>query len=237
MSQRVLRDEQGFNQVFRPVGSTPQRMLRRNDWFVEQGRRLGAARVLEIGCGTGEAAAHIAAKLQADVVAVDISPAFVAEARAKHAAPNLRYEHFDFLGEDRLSLGRFDLVCGNGILHHLVLRLPEVLRSLHGMTNPGGGLAFIEPNFLNPYCAFAFGTRIGRRFARLEPDEMAFTPGELRRALPEAGWMDAKVEMRDFLVPGLPESIAKPVLAVEPFLEATALTRWLAQSHFITARA
>jgi SAM-dependent methyltransferase len=237
MSRMSFQDERGFNQIFKPVGSTPQRMLRRNDWFVEQGRRLGAVRVLEIGCGTGEAAAHIAANLQADVIAVDISPAFVAEARARRQAPNLRYEEFDFLGEDRLSLGRFDLVCGNGILHHLVLRLPEVLQSLRSMTNPGGGLAFIEPNFLNPYCAVIFGTRIGRRFAKLEPDEMAFTPGELRRALPEAGWKDTSVEMRDFLVPGLPEFVAKPVLAVEPFLEATVLTRWLAQSHFITARA
>jgi len=29
----------------------------------------------------------------------------------------------------------------------------------------------------------------------------------------------------------------KPTLAVEPALEATAATSWLAQSHFITARA
>jgi SAM-dependent methyltransferase len=237
MSRMSYQDEKGFNQIFKPVGSTPQRMLRRNDWFVAQGRRLDARRVLEIGCGTGDAAAHIAANLQAEVVAVDISPAFVAQARARHQAPNLRYEEFDFLGEDRLSLGRFDLVCGNGILHHLVLRLPEVLRSLRSMTNPDGGLAFIEPNFLNPYCAFIFGTSVGRRFAKLEPDEMAFTPGELRRALPAAGWTKTEVETRDFLVPGLPEVVARPVLAIEPFLEATALTRWLAQSHFITARA
>ena len=65
-------------------------------------------------------------------------------------------------------LGQFDLVCGNGILHHLVVRLPEVLALLHRLTTSGGGLAFIEPNLLNPYCAFIFGTRLGRRWARLE---------------------------------------------------------------------
>jgi hypothetical protein len=133
--------------------------------------------------------------------------------------------------------GKFDMVCGNGILHHLVVRLPMVLRALHALTNPGGGLAFIEPNFLNPYCAFIFGTRVGRRWARLEPDEMAFTPGELRRALPAAGWQDVLVASRDFLVPGLPERLVGPIQAVEPALEATVLTRWLAQSHFFTARA
>ena len=157
--------------------------------------------------------------------------------RARHAAPNLRFELFDLLGQDPLSLGRFDLVCGNGILHHLVTRLPDVLGSLRAMTNQGGGLAFIEPNFLNPYCAFIFGTKVGRRFAKLEPDEMAFTPGELRRALSGAGWQETRVETRDFLLPGLPKPVAAAVLAVEPFLQATALTRWLAQSHFITARA
>jgi hypothetical protein len=45
------------------------------------------------------------------------------------------------------------------------------------------------------------------------------------------------VATRDFLLPGLPEALVKPSLVVEPLLEATAATRWLAQSHFITARA
>jgi SAM-dependent methyltransferase len=150
---------------------------------------------------------------------------------------NLRFEKLDLLGADVGRLGTFDLVFGNGILHHLVLRLEDVLRALHSIAAPGGGLAFIEPNFLNPYCAFIFGTGVGRRFAKLEPDEMAFTPGELRAALPRAGWRDIKVTTRDFLLPGLPDSLARPILAVEPALEATALTRWLAQSHFISARA
>jgi hypothetical protein len=129
------------------------------------------------------------------------------------------------------------LIFGNGILHHLVLHLSDVLRALHSLSNPDGGLAFIEPNLLNPYCAFIFGTRVGRRFAKLEPDEMAFTRHELRTLLPAAGWRDVAVTTKDFLLPGLPDAVARPILAVEPTLEATPLTRWLAQSHFITARA
>src|ERR1700721_2980244 len=108
------------------------------------------------------------------------------------------------------GFGRVDLVFGNGILHHLVLRLDDVLRALHSLSNLGGGLAFIEPNFLNPYCAFIFGTPIGRRFAKLEPDEMAFTPSQLRRALPAAGWRDVTVTTRDFLLPGRPGAVAPP---------------------------
>jgi SAM-dependent methyltransferase len=235
MKKITLRDERGYNQIFAPVGSTPLRMLRRNDWLVAQ---IGkGARVLELGCGTGETAAHLAAHSNAEIVAVDISEAFVSEARTRHQAPNLRFEQFDLLAGVDAPFGRFDLVCGNGILHHLVTRLPDVLTSLHRQTNPGGRLAFIEPNFLNPYCAFIFGTRLGRRLARLEPDEMAFTRGELHRALPAAGWRNTSVTSRDFLVPGLPVGLIKPILAIEPALEATALTHWLAQSHFIEAQA
>ena len=237
MAEIVVRDEGGFNQVFAPVGSTPLRQQRRNDWTLDQIARVKARRVLEIGSGTGESAAYLAARTGAEVVAVDISPAFIATSRERYQAPNLRYELFDLLGDAPLAFGQFDMICGNGILHHLVKRLPEVLTTMRQLTNPGGGMAFIEPNFLNPYCAFAFGTKMGRRFARLEPDEMAFTPGDLRQALTAAGWQDVVVKMRDFLVPGLPLALVKPTLAVEPLLEASPVTSWLAQSHFMTARA
>ncbi len=237
MAQLNLTDERGYNQIFAPVGATPVRQRRRSDWMLAQIAAVSAKCVLEIGSGTGENAAWLAANTDAEVIAVDISPAFVSAARERHRAPNLRFERLDLLGDKPLEFGMFDLVCGNGILHHLVVELPRVLATLHRLTNPGGGLAFIEPNFLNPYCAFAFGTRVGRRFARLEPDEMAFTPGELRQALTGAGWQDVVVKMRDFLVPGLPLPLVGPTLALEPLLESSALTSWLAQSHFMTARA
>ena len=232
-----IKDERGFNQGFAFVGSTPTRMLRRNDWLVAQATRAKARRILELGCGTGETAAHIATHMQAEVVAVDISRLFVEQARARFPRPNLRFETFDLLGAKAPSFGAFDFVCGNGILHHLVNRLPDVLASLHRLTNSCGGLAFIEPNLLNPYCAAIFGTRLGRKLANLEPDEMAFTPGQLRAALPAAGWTNVEVRTRDFLVPGLPQWTIGPIRTVEPALEAMRATRWLAQSHFVTATA
>lgn len=237
MTELVVRDDRGFNQVFAPVGSTPLRQQRRNEWTLAQMARVKAKRVLEIGSGTGESAAWLAARTDAEVLAVDISPAFIAASRTKYQAPNLRYALFDLLGSEPLAFGQFDMVCGNGILHHLVKRLPEVLASMRRLTNAGGGMAFIEPNFHNPYCALAFGTGIGRRFARLEPDEMAFKRSELLGALHAAGWSDIEVTTRDFLLPGLPRPLIGPTLAIEPVLEGSSLTRWLAQSHFMTASA
>lgn len=232
-----IKDERGFNQGFSSVGSTPTRMFRRNEWFTHQANCVGATRILELGCGTGETAAHIAARTRAEVVAVDISRLFVDRARASFALPNLRFEYFDLLGPEKPDFGSFDLVCGNGILHHLVRRLPEVLSSLLRLTNKNGKFAFIEPNFLNPYCTFIFGTAVGRTFAKLEPDEMAFTARQLHIALAAAGWTDVDVRTRDFLLPGLPGWTIAPILSIEPALEAMAMTRWLAQSHFVTAAA
>ena len=53
MAKINLQDERGFNQIFAPVGSTPLRATRRNDWFVEMAEGIGARRILEIGCGSG----------------------------------------------------------------------------------------------------------------------------------------------------------------------------------------
>jgi len=231
----TLQDERGFSQIFAPVGSTPFRALRRNAWFVAQAERLGARRILEIGCGTGGAAAHVAAHTTAEVIGIDISDAFLRDARATHRAGNLRFESFDLFNDDPKIFGNFDLIYGNGILHHLVLRLDAILRILRHMTRPGGGMAFIEPNFMNPYCAFIFGTKIGRKWARLEPDEMAFKASGLGQAIRQAGWQDVTVTTRDFLIPGIPAALIKPIVTVEPVLEGLAPTRWLAQSHFVTA--
>lgn len=232
-----LRDERGFNQVFGAVGSSTFRAERRHDWFIAQAKRKTAKRILEIGCGTGEAAAAVARGTGAEVIGIDISDAFLDQARSRHKAANLRFEKLDLFADDPAKFKSFDFIFGNGILHHLVVQLDQILTILRGITAKGGGMAFIEPNFMNPYCAFIFGTGVGRKWALLEPDEMAFRAGELRSIVARTGWSNVQLQTRDFLVPGLPVSLIKPVLAIEPLFEATALTRWLAQSHFVTADA
>ena len=232
-----VQDERGYNQLFADVGSSPFRAERRHNWFIAQARRKNARRILEIGCGTGEAAAAVALGTQADVVGIDISDIFLDNARKSHKATNLRFEKLDLFAGRADKFGTFDFVFGNGILHHLVPQLEQILIVLREITAKSGGMAFIEPNFLNPYCAFIFGTRAGRKWALLEPDEMAFRAGQLREAVSRSGWHNVQLQTRDFLLPGLPVQLIRPIVAVEPLLEATALTRWLAQSHFVTADA
>lgn len=232
-----IQDERGFNQLFDDVGSSAFRADRRHNWFIEQAMRKNARRIVEIGCGAGAAAAAVAAGTGAEVIGIDISDVFLDAARQRYKAPNLRFEKMDLFTESPDKFGRFDFVFGNGILHHLVIRLEQTLKILREITTKNGGMAFIEPNFRNPYCAFIFGTKAGRRWALLEPDEMAFRAGELRSAISRSGWHNVQLQTRDFLVPGLPVQLIRPITAVEPLLEATLLTRWLAQSHFVTADA
>ena len=231
----TMRDERGYNQLFRPVGSSRYRAQRRHEWFIARARGRNARRILEIGCGTGEASAAMARATGVEVVGVDVSATFLQQARATHMASNLRFETLDVVSDDLARLGTFDFIFGNGILHHLIPRLNRVLRVLHELSSDDGGVAFIEPNLMHPACAFMFGTTIGRRVARLEPEEMAFRPGELRDALSQAGWCRVAVNARDFLLPGLPVPLIKPILMLESLCEPTWLAKWLAQSLFVTA--
>lgn len=237
MSLFSRTDERGYSQIFKPVGSTERRMERRHQWFLDHAMACNAKRILELGCGTGEAAAYLAKRCDADILAVDISEDFLNDARHRHTASNLQFRNFDIMKSDLEDLGTFDLVIGNGILHHLVTDLDHVLSKLHIMTGGRGHLAFIEPNYLNPYCRFIFGTDIGRKLAKLEPDEMAFKRSEISDALIRTGWGKTEIVTRDFLIPGLPKWMVNPILAVEPFFESTDYLNWLAQSHFISAKA
>jgi SAM-dependent methyltransferase len=211
------------------------RTRRRIDWFVDRIRITGAKRVLELGCGLGDTAFHVAENTGAEVLAVDLSDRFIDAARARYDRDNLRFQKLDLLHDDLSNLGTFGFVYGNGILHHLRIALVEVLERLRTVTSTTGEIAFIEPNLLCPLCLLLFGTPIGRRVGHLDPNEMAFTRGYLQRVLAQTGWTDVEVATRDFLLPGLPTGFIRPITAVEPMLEATRLTWWLAQSHFIRA--
>lgn len=72
-------------------------------------------RILDLGCGTGEHVAALAAA-GADVVGVDASESMLAAARERFA--DLAFAHADAVA-DSPDLGRFDAVFSNAALHRM----------------------------------------------------------------------------------------------------------------------
>lgn len=130
---------------------------------------------------------------------------------------------------------KFDYVIGNGILHHLYYNLANSLLTLKNLINPQGKIIFMEPNIYNPYVTAIFKNRAFRKWARLEPDEMAFSKKFIEKKLDQAGFENIKVEYKDFLLPGIPAFLVKPSIIIGDFLEKTPL-KFISQSIFISAQ-
>ena len=107
-----------------------------------------AKQVLEYGCGTGSAAFKLAAN-QAFITGIDISDLAIEKARQETQEHGLKATYVRMNAEETtFESGRFDLICGTGILHHLNLAsaYPELSRILR----PDGLAIFIEPMGHNP---------------------------------------------------------------------------------------
>jgi hypothetical protein len=103
---------------------------------------------LDYGCGAAEGGVYLA-KLGATVVGMDVSPGQLDNAKKLAAHHGVKIET-RLVQTDRLPAddNEFDLVYGNGVLHHVPLHLayPELARV---MTANGTG-CFIEPLPYNP---------------------------------------------------------------------------------------
>ncbi len=105
-------------------------------------------RVLEIGAGAGRFTLHLA-PLCGPLVALDTSQPLL-DALQKELPPGSTVSAacasaFDLPGQ----LGTFDAICGFFILHHLPDH-ERLFRLIHAALKPGGRVAFVEPNRLNP---------------------------------------------------------------------------------------
>ncbi|MDH6704110.1 SAM-dependent methyltransferase [Kitasatospora sp. MAA19] len=166
-------------------------------------------RALDLGCGPGRNALHLAS-LGFDVDAVDLSPAAIAwaEERSHEAGTgaNLRF-HRASIFEVELPHDRYDLVYDSGCLHHLPPhRRISYLALLDRVLAPGGHFAV---------AAFAAGAMGSER-----PDEdlyrlggleggLAYSPDELRALFADF----TPLEVR----PMTPQQSGSPLFGV-PFL-------------------
>lgn len=237
-----ITDERGYNQSFKPSPAQTLRLQRRAEAMVcemllpvapEERVRV---HILEIGCGPGEMANHLAHLTGARVTGADLSARFIEQAKAAYVHPNLNFVVSDLSKEFPVSdAERYDYIVGNGILHHLYFHLDTFLPVLHRWLAPGGRLIFWEPNLWNPYVFLIFSIPALRRFAKLEPDEMAFTARFITQKLLPANFHPVHVTNRDFLLPNTPAILVQPVIRLGSWLERIPGLDRLAQSVFIVA--
>lgn len=226
-------DDRGYNQGFQLVESTRTRMQRRTLQILSCMNNITPKNVLEIGCGTGEVSFWLAESSHHKILGTDLCLPFIESARMKYSRPNLVYEVVDFNDPQQVNGRSFDYIIGNGILHHLYPSLEASLQKMHQMLNDGGKIIFFEPNIYNPYCAIIFNWT--RTWANLEPDEMAFSRRYITRMLKNLGYTNVSVTYRDFLIPGVPDWLIKPLIAIGDRLERVWPLNRLSQSLFIVA--
>lgn len=116
-----------------------QRYLDRHHFIIERGQALvdlldpqAGERILDLGCGTGDIARHIAER-GARVVGIDASPDMIAAARG-------RFPDLDFRVADAADLpfeAEFDAVFSHAVLHW-VTRAENAARAFSRALKPGG---------------------------------------------------------------------------------------------------
>lgn len=139
--QGVFEASHGWHVRFRHVFECPN--TRRNERLFEERLRAGVAgaRVLDIGCGDGDSSERLLDLGAAYVRGIDIAQTFIARAKARERTGRLEFACRD-VGQP--LDGRFDVIFGRSILHHLDWR--EVLERLHAANlNPAGRMLFMEP--------------------------------------------------------------------------------------------
>jgi 2-polyprenyl-3-methyl-5-hydroxy-6-metoxy-1,4-benzoquinol methylase len=228
-------DDRGYNQGFRETFALKKRMERRADWMVSEMNVVPGKKILEIGCGTGYVSYYIAKKTGIQVIGSDLCEPFIEEAKKKYILPNLAFVVLDFNKAATSVYNKFDYIIGNGILHHLYYNLHEVLLTLKNLLNPQGKIIFMEPNIYNPYVAAVFKNKRLRKWANLEPDEMAFSKTFIKKKLETTGFKNIKIRYKDFLLPGIPKALVKPSIIIGNIAEKIPLIKNLSQSIFIAA--
>jgi 2-polyprenyl-3-methyl-5-hydroxy-6-metoxy-1,4-benzoquinol methylase len=101
---------------------------------------ISGRRVLDLGCGVGQLAHHLAGRGAAEVIGVDISERMLGLARAERSHPRLTYVR-EAIERAAFEPARFDLVVSSLALHY-VQDYPGLVQRIAGWLRPSGFLVF-----------------------------------------------------------------------------------------------
>lgn len=195
------------------------RAERRAVFLAESARLRPGVRCLELGAGTGEFTVRLA-ETGCDLVAVELSEATAAICRRRVGGKATVVVGNVETGEG-LPGSEFDAIVGVSVLHHLDLHL--CLEHTFTLLRRGGRFAFSEPNMANPQVWLERHIGPVKHWRHVTPHETAFRASQLRSELERMGLAVDTCEPYEFLHPSTPAALITVTLALERFLERTAV--------------
>ena len=145
---------------------------------------LRGRRVLDVGCGEGSNAV-LMARFGAEVLGIDVSPGSIALCHRRAKLDGVAHRtRFTCAPLDTVELppGSFDVIWGDGVLHHLIPELDTVMEKLTRWAKPGALFVFSEPVCLSPWL---------RRLRMNLPIHTDATPDERPLEAPEMALLHA----------------------------------------------
>ena len=134
--------------------------------------------VLEIGCGTG-IFTELLAGTGAFINGIDVSPEMVRIADAKFHENHLAWIECMDAHEIDYPDRSFDIIVGAYILQYL--DLPRALPEIRRLLKPGGRVAFIDINTLNPLACLKTKFPFTKKLLNISREAVSFTPWEIMR--------------------------------------------------------
>lgn len=214
---------------------------------VELIRRYGLGpdiRILDAGCGTGEAASRLAEMFPlARVLGVDILDDHLALARKRYAGlePRLRFEHQSIF-ELAVPDGAFDLTVCRHVIHSIP-HANRVIAELVRVTRPGGRLHLIPEDYgmlhfqAGPFDPRLFWHEVPARFGAMTGTDL-FVGRNAYSILADLGLTDITVDYVIVDTLRVPRETFAAILEawrdgyVEPISETTRFSRDEAASYF-----